>query len=223
MDSTNDSYMSFHSSNNNVDINQFLNGVQDFANFQDDTQGLDPALFDIGTGDSGEFHPQQGQSAQANHANYNQAQRQTQSQSPALPSFKSAQNTFSTHPYGQSLYDQRSMAHPAFDSHLAARPSASPQPFDPFNVNYNQQFADPRYNNFTTQRQSTPTQPFRPQVNPTHYMNLSNPSSRPQPHISQIQVSVHLEHAATYTNFIDTECSRTVVSLPASISAVPHC
>ncbi|KAK5329047.1 hypothetical protein LTR70_000883 [Exophiala xenobiotica] len=193
MDSANGSYMHYNNSNDN-DINQFLHGVQDFADLDGDQQTqFDPALF----ADNGLVSfPQQAQPSRPAQSPFNQAQRQAHSQSPALPQFKPDQNTYVPQNYGSNAYNQRPMGQ-SFDPQLLSRPTPSPGPFDqyayqPQHMNYGQPQFDYSYNAFQQQRQSsTPSQAFRPQVSQQaqHYMNPARPSPQPQAHMQQPQPS----------------------------------
>jgi len=177
------------------DLSQFLHGVQDFADLNDDhrTQ-FDPALFSDNSLAS--FNPQP-QPTRPTQSTFNQAQRQSQSQSPALPQFKPNQNNYSPQHYAQNAYSQRPIGQ-SFDPQLLSRPSASPGPYDQFayqpqHINYGQPQFDFSYNAFQQQQRqsSTPSQAFRPQVTqqPQPYMDVARPSPQPQAHIQQAQVS----------------------------------
>lgn len=190
MDSTNGTYMSYGNSNNVDELASFFDGVQSYASGNNDTP-FDSALFEDA------FPSQPSQPAQSTQqATYSQAQRQTQSQSPALPQFKATPNAYATttQQYGQNVYNAQSMAQQGYDQHLLARPTHSPAPFDQYqyqqSMNYAQPAFDYRFNSFQPQRQSTPTQAFRPQVtnSTSNYMNTTRPQQT-QAHISQIQVS----------------------------------
>lgn len=184
MDSTNGTFMPYGNNNNVDDLNTFLNSAQHYASTNDDNP-FDSALFEEA------FPSQSLQPAQQ--STFNQAQRQSQSQSPALPQFKSTQSTFTSQQYGQNVYPQ-GMVQQGFDQHMLARPTHSPTPYDQYpyqqTMNYGQQPFNYSFNSFQTQRQPTPTQAFRPQVNqqPSNYMNSPRPPQA-QAHISQIQVS----------------------------------
>lgn len=183
----------FDNNNNVDDLSTFLNGAQQYVN-NDDTV-FDQALFEHA------FPSQSLQSAQQ--SNFNQAQRQSQSQSPALPQFKSTQNTYAPQQYGQNVYNPQALAQQGFDQHLLARPSHSPTPYDQYayqqSMNYGQQPFNYSFNSFHAQRQPTPTQAFRPQVTQqnSNYMNSQRPA-QPQAHVSQIQVS-NCSHLSMYT------------------------
>lgn len=174
----------FDNNNNVDDLNPFFNGPQQYANNEDTV--FDQALFENA------FPSQSLQSAQQ--SNFNQVQRQTQSQSPALPQFKTTQNTYAPHQYSQNAYNPQTMAPQGYDQHLLPRTSHSPTPYDqyayPQPMGYGQQPFNYSFNSFHTQRQPTPTQAFRPQVaqqNPT-YLTQQRPP-QPSAHVSQIQVS----------------------------------
>lgn len=183
-----------YNNNNTNDLNSFFNDVEQYAALDDGTSHqFDPALFSENS--LAPYSQQPTQPSQAAHSTFNQGQRTSQSQSPALPPYKPAQNTFSPTQYGQNMYGQPSMGQ-AFDPQLLSRPTPSPGPYDQFayppqHMNYGQPQFDYRYNSFQPQRQTaTPTQAFRPQVNqqPQNFMNASQPSPQSQPHISQVQV-----------------------------------
>lgn len=188
MDSTNGPYMTYGNSNNVDDLSSFFDGVQAYATNNNDTP-FDSALFE----DAFPSHATQQQSQQSG---FNQAQRQTQSQSPALPQFKPSQNAYPAQQYGQNVYNPQAIAQQGYDQHLLARTTHSPASFDQYSyqqsMNYGQPNFDYRFNSFQpqTQRQSTPTQAFRPQVThqPSNYMSASR-SPQTQAHPSQIQVS----------------------------------
>lgn len=188
MDSTNGAYSIYGNSNNVNDLTSFFDDVQSYATTNNDTP-FDSALFE-------EAFPSQ-PSQPVQQSTFNQSQRQSQSQSPALPQFKPAQNAYNPQQYPQNVYNQQSMAQQGFDQHLLARPTHSPAPFDQYayqqSMGYGQQSFDYRFNSFHSQRQPTPTQAFRPQVTPqaTNYMNSSRPPQT-QAHVSQIQVSLLL-------------------------------
>lgn len=194
MDAANGSYMQFNNSADN-DLSQFLHGVQDFADLHDDhhTQ-FDPALF---SDNSLASFNQQSQPSRTAQSTFNQAQRQSQSQSPALPQFKPNQNTYSPQNYAQNAYNQRPIGQ-SFDQQLLSGPSPSPGPYEQFayqpqHISYGQPQFDFTYNAFQQQRQSaTPSQAFRPQVSQQSqpYMNVTRPSPQPQAHIQQAQVSL---------------------------------
>lgn len=186
MDSTNGMYAQFDNSNNVDDLSPFFAGAQQYA----DANGehvFDSALFE-------NHYPSQSLPS-AQQANLNQAQRQSQSQSPALPQFKSTQNTYAPQQYGQNVYNPQAMAQQGYDQHLLARPSHSPTPYDQYayqqSMNYGQQPFNYSFNSFHAQRQPTPTQAFRPQVaqQNSNYMNSQRPS-QPQAHVSQVQVRI---------------------------------
>lgn len=186
MDSANGSYSIYGNSNNVDDLSAFFDGVQSYATTNNDTS-FDPALFEEA------FPSQPSQSVQQ--STFNQNQRQTQSQSPALPQFKPAQNAYPTQQYNQNVYNPQSMTQQGFDQHLLTRPTHSPAPFDQYAnyqqpMNYGQQSFDYRFNSFHAQRQPTPTQAFRPQITPQTSNYLSQPRQpQTQAHVSQVQVS----------------------------------
>lgn len=191
--------MQFNNTSDN-DLSQFLHGVQDFADLDGDHQTqFDPALFSDNSLASFSQPPQPSRPAQST---FNQAQRQSQSQSPALPQFKPSQNTYTAQNYGQNGYNQRTMG-PSFDPQLLSPPTPSPGPFDQFSyqpqhMNYGQSQFDYSYNAFQQQQRqsSTPSQAFRPQVSqqPQHYLNPARPSPQPQAQMHQPQVSANKQH-----------------------------
>lgn len=174
----------FDNNNNVDDLTSLFNSAQQYVS-NDDTV-FDQALFENA------FPSQSLQSAQQ--STFNQAQRQSQSQSPALPQFKATQNTYPPQQYGQNVYPQ-AMAQQGYDQHLLPRPSHSPSPYDQYayqqGMNYGQQPFNYSFNSFHAQRQPTPTQAFRPQVTQQNsaYMNQQR-TAQPNAHVSQIQVSI---------------------------------
>lgn len=174
--------MSYGNNNNVDDLSSFFEGAQAYAST---SEPFDSALFE-------EAYPSQSLPS-AQQSTFNQAQRQTQSQSPALPQFKPTQNTYAPHQYGQNVYNPQAMSQQGFDQHLLSRPSHSPAPFDQYayqqSMAYPQQSFNYAYNSFNPTRQQTPTQAFRPQVNgqTPGYMNAARPPQT-QAHVSQVQV-----------------------------------
>ncbi|KAK5082193.1 hypothetical protein LTR05_007336 [Lithohypha guttulata] len=210
MDPATGSYMQYNN-DNDADLSSFFHGLEQYAtpDISSSTQ-FDPALF---AEDSlAPFSNQQNQQNQTSQAttnpNFNQAQRQTQSHSPALPQFKpSRSNTLSPAQYGQNVYNAQAMGQ-SFDPQLLARPTPSPGPFDqysyaPQQMNYGQSQFDYRFNSFQPQRQaSAPQQAFHPQVgqHAQHFMNGSRSSSQAPPHMSQVQVRTMPEPAVVTAN-----------------------
>ena len=201
MDTTNGPYMQYNNTNSD-DLSHFFQDVEQYASLDNNASNqFDPALF----ADNGlaSFSPQPTQQpAQTGQSNFNQAQRQTHSQSPALPQFKQTPNTYSSTQYAQNAYNQQSLGQ-AYDPHLLARPTPSPGPFDqysyqPQNINYGHPSFNYQFNSFQQQQQqqqqrqqsATSTQAFRPQVTQQaqSYLSTSRPSPQPQAHVSQVQV-----------------------------------
>lgn len=184
-----DPFMYHSQANTDPSLNNLFDDLSDFTHTTRDAQNPFD-LIDDGSGLA--TFTQQAQPVQHAQSQYNQAQHQTQSQSPALPQFRPSQNSF-PHQYGQNAYNQQSMQN--YDPALAARPTPSPGPYDQFayhpqHMNYSRNPFDYTFNSFDQQRQSTPSQAFHPQVTgqPQAYMNMSRSPSQPQSHISQVQV-----------------------------------
>lgn len=198
MDSASGSYMQYNNNLNDNDAGygSLFPGIEQYASLDDtSSHGFDPALFTDEGLASFSNQPAQ-QPTQNAQPTFNQAQRQTQSQSPALPQFKSSRpDTMSPAQYGQSVYSNSTMNH-SYNSQLLARPTPSPGPFDQYNfqpqhISYGQPQFNYAYNSFQSQRQgSTPSQAFRPQVlqQSQQYLSGNRPSPQPQAHLSQIQV-----------------------------------
>lgn len=190
MDSSNQglngNYLQYNNTSN-FDPGSFFNEVQDFAN-SNETSQFDPALFDMG--DISSFAQQTQQSQHQPQPNYNQPnQPQRQSQSPALQSFKPSQSTYPNQHFGQNVFDSRTMSQSSFDPALLSRPTPSPGAYDRYSfqqpVNYGNQSFDPRFGQFSQQRQTpSPNQAFQSQPNhsPHHYMNVQ---PRPSQHLGQ--------------------------------------
>ena len=169
-------------------MNTFLQDVEQYSAIDNHSSTqFDPALF--AENGLASYNQQPNQSTQQpSQPAYNQSQQPPQSQSPALNQFKQSQPLYNGPQYGQNIYGQQGLQ--SYDSNLLSRPTPSPGPFDQYGfqhqqINYGHPSFDYRFNSFQPQRQaSTPSQPFRPQVNQNaqQYINGSGASLQAQGH-----------------------------------------